>query len=72
MKITPLLKYNNDMDQIEAKLNSLGLKIPQPLKVPPDIKTPSVWIRLRGDKAYISGHGPQIVQLLDLWQGRND
>jgi len=47
------------MDQIESKLNSLGLKIPPPLKVPPDVKTPSVWIRLRGDKAYISGHGPQ-------------
>jgi enamine deaminase RidA (YjgF/YER057c/UK114 family) len=27
--------------------------------VPPNVKTPSVWIRLRGDKAYISGHGPQ-------------
>jgi hypothetical protein len=38
------------MDQIESKLNnSLGLKIPQPLKR----------IRIRGDKAYISGHGPQ-------------
>ena len=47
------------MDQIESKLNSLGLKIPQPLKVPSDVKTPSVWVRLRGDKAYISGHGPQ-------------
>jgi hypothetical protein len=34
-------------------------KIPQPLKVPPDVKTPCVWIRIRGDKAYISGHGPQ-------------
>jgi hypothetical protein len=44
------------MDQIESKLNnSLGLKIAQPLKVPPDVKTPSVWIRIRGDKAYISG-----------------
>ena len=39
------------MDQIESKLNSLGLKIPQPLKVPSDVKTPSVWVRLRGDKA---------------------
>ena len=47
------------MDQIEAKLNSLALKIPQPLKVPPNIKTPSAWIRIREDKAYVSGHGPQ-------------
>jgi enamine deaminase RidA (YjgF/YER057c/UK114 family) len=47
------------MDQIEAKLNSLALEIPQPLKVPPNIKTPSAWIRIREDKAYVSGHGPQ-------------
>ena len=59
---TSLRHYGNNYDKtdlIEAKLNSLGLKIPQPLKVPPNIKTPSAWIRLRGDKAYISGHGPQ-------------
>jgi hypothetical protein len=37
--------YNNT-DLIEAKLNSFGLKIPQPLKVPPNIKTPSAWVRL--------------------------
>jgi enamine deaminase RidA (YjgF/YER057c/UK114 family) len=23
------------------------------------LQTPSAWIRIRGDKAYISGHGPQ-------------
>src|SRR5918912_1469409 len=59
---TSLRHYGNNhekTDLIEAKLNSLGLKIPQPLKVPPNIKTPSAWIRLRGNKAYISGHGPQ-------------
>jgi len=38
---------------------TLGLKIPEPLKVPPNVKTPSTWVRVRGDKAYISGHGPQ-------------
>jgi hypothetical protein len=47
------------MDQIESKLNSLALKIPPPLKVPPDVKTSYIWIGLRGDKVYISGHGPQ-------------
>ena len=62
------------MDQIESKLNSLGPKIPQPLKVPSDVKTPSVWVRLGGDKAYISGHGPQNHDgsvAWTLWQGRN-
>jgi enamine deaminase RidA (YjgF/YER057c/UK114 family) len=46
-------------DQIQSKLDSLGLKLPQPLKAPPNVKTPSAWIRIRKDKAYISGHGPQ-------------
>ena len=49
----------NKNDRIEAKLLSLGLKLPQPLKVPPNIKTPSAWVRIHKDKAYISGHGPQ-------------
>jgi enamine deaminase RidA (YjgF/YER057c/UK114 family) len=47
------------MDQIETKLDFLGLKLPQPLKVPPNVKTPGTWIRIWKDKAYISGHGPQ-------------
>jgi enamine deaminase RidA (YjgF/YER057c/UK114 family) len=46
-------------DQIQAKLDSLGLKLPQLLKVPPNVKTPATWIRIWKDKAYISGHGPQ-------------
>jgi enamine deaminase RidA (YjgF/YER057c/UK114 family) len=46
-------------DQIQSKLDSLGLKLPQPLKVTSDVKTPSAWIRIWKDKAYISGHGPQ-------------
>ena len=50
---------NQTEDNIQAKLDTLGLKIPEPIKVPPDVKTPSTWVRVRGDKAYISGHGPQ-------------
>jgi enamine deaminase RidA (YjgF/YER057c/UK114 family) len=46
-------------NQIETKLADLGLKIPERLKVPSNVKTPSTWVRVRGDKAYISGHGPQ-------------
>jgi enamine deaminase RidA (YjgF/YER057c/UK114 family) len=46
-------------DTIQFKLDTLGLKIPEKLKVPPNVKTPSTWVRIRGDKAYISGHGPQ-------------
>jgi hypothetical protein len=46
-------------DQIQSRLDSLGLKLPQPLKVQPNVKTPGAWIRIRKDKAYISGYGPQ-------------
>ena len=49
----------NNLDLIETKLVSLGLKIPEPLKLPPDIQTPFAWVRVRGNHAYISGHGPQ-------------
>lgn len=52
-------KDGNRVDQIESKLNALGLNLPERLKVPPNVKTPSTWVSLRGDKAYISGHGPQ-------------
>lgn len=50
---------NNNTNQIETKLNALGLKLPESLKVPPNVKTPFSWIRIRGNMAYISGHGPQ-------------
>jgi len=50
---------NQTKDNIQVKLDTLGLKIPEPLKVPPNVKTPSTWVRVRGNKAYISGHGSQ-------------
>jgi enamine deaminase RidA (YjgF/YER057c/UK114 family) len=50
---------NNNADQIETRLASLGLNLPEPLKLPPDIQTPFAWVRIRGNQAYISGHGPQ-------------
>jgi enamine deaminase RidA (YjgF/YER057c/UK114 family) len=46
-------------DPMEAKLNGLGLKLPEGLKVPSNVKTPPAWVLKRGDKVYLSGHGPQ-------------
>jgi enamine deaminase RidA (YjgF/YER057c/UK114 family) len=46
-------------DKIQNKLNSLGLSLPKQLQTSSNVKTPPTWIRIRGDKAYISGHGPQ-------------
>jgi len=45
--------------QIEAKLKTLGLVLPEPLKVPPDLQFPFAWVRVRRHRAYISGHAPQ-------------
>ena len=45
--------------QIEAKLKELGLVLPEPLKSPPGMNLPFAWVRVRGNRAYISGHGPQ-------------
>lgn len=45
--------------RIEAKLAELGLTLPQPLAPPPGIVFPFTWVRVRGNRAYISGHVPQ-------------
>ena len=45
--------------KIEAKLKELGLVLPEPLKSPPGTQLPFSWIRVRSNRAYISGHGPQ-------------
>ena len=48
------------VDKIEPKLDTLlGLKIPKQIRISHNVKTPSTWTRIRGDKACISGHGPQ-------------
>lgn len=44
---------------IEAKLAALGLELPAPLLLPTGIKLPFEWVRVRGNRAYISGHVPQ-------------
>src|SRR4028118_1360287 len=44
--------------EVEAKLEELGLVLPEPIKVPPGLVLPFAWVRVRGDRAYISGHVP--------------
>ncbi len=43
---------------IEAKLNALGLVLPEPMKTPPGMRLPFANVRVRGNRAYIAGHGP--------------
>lgn len=48
-----------ETNSIEAKLEDLGLVLPEPVKVSPAIKLPFSFVRVRGNRAYIAGHGPQ-------------
>jgi hypothetical protein len=47
------------MGDIEKKLLSLGLVLPPPVKPPSGVMLPFQFIRLVGNRGYISGHGPQ-------------
>jgi enamine deaminase RidA (YjgF/YER057c/UK114 family) len=44
--------------QIEAKLKALGLTLPEPVKAPAGARLPFAFVRVRANKAYISGHSP--------------
>jgi hypothetical protein len=46
---------------IEARLQQLGLALPGPVIVPPGVRLPFAFVRVRGDRAFLSGHGPQNV-----------
>ena len=46
------------MSQVEAKLASLGLQLPAPIKLPAGVKLSFPWVRIHGNRAIISGHGP--------------
>jgi len=43
---------------IEARLTTLGLTLPPPLIVSSHVRLPFAFVRLSGNRAYISGHGP--------------
>lgn len=47
------------MARIEQRLAELSIQIPEPLQLPADMILPFPWVNVRGDRAYISGHGPQ-------------
>src|SRR5690349_4341857 len=43
---------------IEAKLQEMGLVLPENMKAPAGVKLPFSNVRVRGNRAYIAGHGP--------------
>ena len=42
--------------KVEKKLEELGLTLPEPAKVPSGLVLPFSWVRVHGDRAYVSGH----------------
>ena len=44
--------------EVEARLKEVGLVLPEPIKTPPGLVLPFSWVRVRGDRAYVSGHVP--------------
>jgi hypothetical protein len=44
--------------RIEARLRELGLVLPQPTQPPPGARLPFAPVRLRGNRAFVAGHGP--------------
>ncbi|HVL55037.1 MAG TPA: RidA family protein [Burkholderiaceae bacterium] len=44
------------MTIIESRLERMGLRLPQPMKAPSGIRLPFEWVRIRGKRAYVSGH----------------
>ena len=42
--------------RIEAKLEAMGLRLPEPLQPPPGVELPFAMARVRGNRVYISGH----------------
>ena len=53
---TPIRPGAVGMGKIETKLAQMGLTLPEPLVMPHGIKMPFAWVRVRGKRAYISGH----------------
>ena len=47
------------MSSIQSRLQELGLALPPPLVLPAGVTLPFPWVRVRGNRAFVSGHGPQ-------------
>jgi len=47
------------MSHVRARLVSLDLELPPPLKAPAGIQLPFAMVRVVGMRAFVSGHGPQ-------------
>ncbi len=44
---------------VEKKIEAQGLYLPEAIKPPPGVVLPFQFVRVAGDRAYVSGHGSQ-------------
>lgn len=49
-----------DRPRVEDRLQELGLALPVTAPAPPGVRLPFAFVRVRGNRALISGHGPQL------------
>lgn len=49
---------SGDADAISARLAAMGLALPAATQPPPGAVLPFAWVRVDGDRAFVSGHGP--------------
>ncbi len=47
------------MGKVEERLESLGLVLPAALDAPGGATLPLPWVNVRGERVFVSGHGPQ-------------
>jgi enamine deaminase RidA (YjgF/YER057c/UK114 family) len=47
------------LGEVEAKLEELGLALPEPVRPPAGVRLPFSLARVSGNRVYLSGHGPQ-------------
>ena len=45
------------VSQVEERLSELGLRLPGKLRLPPGVEIPFQWVRVRGNRGFVSGHG---------------
>jgi enamine deaminase RidA (YjgF/YER057c/UK114 family) len=45
---------------IDARVEALGWKLPGALVMPPGVELPFPWVNVRGSRAFVSGHAPQL------------
>jgi enamine deaminase RidA (YjgF/YER057c/UK114 family) len=44
--------------RIESRLAELSLQLPDPMRLPPGVTLPFPWVRVHGNRAFVSGHAP--------------